>query len=122
MPPVPRGLRGDRWPRPVLHGGGVGLLALCSGRRVGVRPAADLVALMVMAAVRLHPGPVAWLLPGLCWLGTRGCWAFPFPPCRVARGAAVPHGGYRGHDRGPGPSGAGCRRRAWWRTCAGAGC
>jgi len=75
---------------PVLScmGAGWGLLALCSGRRVGVRPAADLVALMVMAAVMVDPGPVVWLLPGLCWLGTRGLLGLSLSPhvgSRVAR-------------------------------------
>ncbi|WP_254511063.1 hypothetical protein [Komagataeibacter oboediens] len=42
------------------------------------RQAPDLVALLLMAAVLLFPRPAGWLLPGLCWVATRGLLGLSF--------------------------------------------
>ncbi|MHC0613513.1 hypothetical protein [Komagataeibacter oboediens] len=42
------------------------------------RQAPNLIALLLMAAVLLFPRPAGWLLPGLCWVATRGLLGLSF--------------------------------------------
>ncbi|WP_231850407.1 hypothetical protein [Komagataeibacter medellinensis] len=70
-------------------GAGWVVLVLCPSRRLGARHAPDLMALGLLAAALTHPASVAWLLPGLCWFGTRGLLGLSLSP-RVAPRAARP--------------------------------
>lgn len=53
-------------------GAGWVLLALCRTPQAGRRHAPDMMALLLLAAGSRLPGQVDYLLPGLCWLATRG--------------------------------------------------
>lgn len=54
--------------------------------RMDVRQAPDLIALLLMAAVLVFPAHAGWLLPGLCWLATRGLLGLSFSPRVAPRG------------------------------------
>ncbi|WP_182355784.1 hypothetical protein [Komagataeibacter europaeus] len=54
--------------------------------RMDVRQAPDLIALLLMVAVLVFPAHAGWLLPGLCWLATRGLLGLSFSPRVSPRG------------------------------------
>ncbi|NVN35848.1 hypothetical protein HUK81_02635 [Komagataeibacter swingsii] len=54
--------------------------------RMATRQVPDLIALLLMAAALVFPAHVGWLLPGLCWLGTRGLLGLSFSPRVSPRG------------------------------------
>ncbi|MGY6768734.1 hypothetical protein [Komagataeibacter sp. NFXK3] len=59
-------------------GAGWVLLALCRTTQAGRRHAPDMMALLLLAAGSRSPGQVDYLLPGLCWLATRGLLGLSF--------------------------------------------
>ncbi|MBE7729574.1 hypothetical protein F1542_07355, partial [Komagataeibacter sp. FXV3] len=56
------------------------------GPRMDARQAPDLIALLLMVAVLVFPAHADWLLPGLCWLATRGLLGLSFSPRVSPRG------------------------------------